>query len=169
MELISRPVANWLAIQPSVFLIQPRYWLIIQICLQKRQWLADSLASFNADRENIWAEVELKQKQVGVDKNHRGYVYWADENMAPVYAWPETKAFMVDCALESYAGKGGVREKGSCAVCGSHDVKVYGNYAVLACYNLNNPGSIAGGFQAHQAHRNFPVCGEIARYPFPIR
>ena len=129
---------------------------------KKRQWLADSLASFNADRENIWAEVELKQKQAGVDKNHRGYVYWADENMAPVYAWPETKAFMVDCALESYAGKGGVREKGSCAVCGSHDVKVYGNYAVLACYNLNNPGSIAGGFQAHQAHRNFPVCGDCA-------
>jgi CRISPR-associated protein Csh1 len=41
-------------------------------------------------------------------------------------------------------------------------VRVYGNYAVLACYNLNNPGSIAGGFLANNAHRNFPVCGDCA-------
>lgn len=128
----------------------------------KRQWLADSVDSFNKIRETIWQEVEVKQKESGVDKDHRGYVYWANENMEPVYAWPEIKAFMVDSALESYAGKGGVRKHGSCAVCGQTGIKVYGNYAVLACYNLNNPGSIAGGFQAHRAHRNFPVCSDCA-------
>jgi CRISPR-associated protein Csh1 len=129
----------------------------------KRQWLADSLDCFDKARETIWAEVEAKRKEAGVDdKEHRGYVYWADANMEPVYAWPETRAFMVDQVLEAFADKGGVRKSGSCAVCGQIGIKVYGNYAVLACYNLNNPGSIAGGFQAHRAHRNFPVCGDCA-------
>lgn len=128
----------------------------------KRQWLADSLDSFNKNREACWAEVEAKQKEAGVDKDHRGYVYWADAEMNPVYGWPETKAFMVDQALDAFADKGGVRKQGACAVCGRTKLSVYGNYTVLACYNLNNPGSIAGGFQAHRAHRNFPVCGDCA-------
>jgi CRISPR-associated protein Csh1 len=128
----------------------------------KRQWLTDSLDAFNNNREAYWAEVEAKQKEVGVDKDHRGYVYWADAEMNPVYGWPETKAFMVDRALEAFADKGGVRKQGSCAVCGQTGISVYGNYTVLACYNLNNPGSIAGGFQAHRADRNFPVCGDCA-------
>lgn len=128
----------------------------------KRQWLIDSLDCFNKIREKIWQEVEAKQKEAGVDKDHRAYIYWADENMQPVYAWPETQAFMVDRALEAFEDKGGVRKKGSCAICGNTGIKVYGNYAVVACYNLNNPGGIAGGFQAHKAHRNFPVCGDCA-------
>ena len=129
----------------------------------KRQWLADSLAGFNNDRDAFWAEVEAKQKEADIDgKEHRGYVYWANETMEPVYAWPETRAFLVDQALEAFADKGGVRKQGGCAVCGRTGIKVYGNYAVLACYNLNNPGSVAGGFQAHRAHRNFPVCGDCA-------
>ncbi len=129
----------------------------------QRQWLADSVATFQAMQALIWAEVEVGRKAAGIDdKDHRGYVYWADADMNPVYAWPETKAFMVAQALQAFAEKGGMREKGSCAVCGKTGVKVYGNYAVLACYNLNNPGSIAGGFQAHRAHRNFPVCGDCA-------
>ncbi len=128
----------------------------------QRQWLADSLTCFNSNRDTFWAEVEVKQKDAGVDKDHRGYVYWADAEMNPVYAWPEARAFMVDQALEAFADKGGVRKQGSCAVCGQPKVKVYGNYTVLACYNLNKRGSIAGGFHADQAHRNFPVCSDCA-------
>lgn len=129
----------------------------------KRQWLLDSLMTFNDAQTAIWAEVEERQRDAGIDgKVHRGYVYWADSAMAPVYLWPETRAAMVDRALETFADKGGERAAGTCAVCGQTAVKVYGNYAVLACYNLNNPGSIAGGFQASRAHRNFPVCGDCA-------
>ncbi len=128
----------------------------------RRQWLVDGLARFDRDREIIGKEIEAKQKEAGVDKDHRAYLYWADEHLQPVYAWPESRALMVDRALEAFADKGGIRKQGSCAVCGQTDVKVYGNYAVLACYNLNNPGSIAGGFHAHKAHRNFPVCGDCA-------
>ena len=126
----------------------------------RRQWLTNSLDYFNQNREACWTEVETRQKEAGVDKDHRGYLYWADENMQPVYAWPETRAFMVERALEAFADKGGLRKQGSCAICGRTGMTVYGNYAVLACYNLNNPGSIAGGFQAQRAHRN-TICHYI--------
>lgn len=130
---------------------------------EKRQWLVASLATFTEAKTAIWSEVEDRQRDAGIDgKDHRGYVYWADELMTPVHAWPEACAAMVDRALETFAEKGGERKQGTCAVCGQAAVKVYGNYAVLACYNLNNPGSIAGGFQSSRAHRNFPVCGDCA-------
>ncbi|MBV5310965.1 TM1802 family CRISPR-associated protein [Chromatium okenii] len=136
---------------------------VSKLSAAKRQWLVDSLATFNNAQADIWAEVEAKRKDAGIDdKTHRGYVYWADAAMNPVYSWTETRAAMVDSALEKFAEKGGKRAHGTCAVCGKTDVKVYGNYSVLACYNLNNPGSIAGGFSAKQAHRNFPVCGDCA-------
>jgi CRISPR-associated protein Csh1 len=129
----------------------------------KRQWLVDSLVCFNEAQTAIWAEVEARQKDAGIDgKEHRGYVYWADDQMQPVYAWPQTRAFLVERALAAFADKGGERADSSCAICGRTAVRVYGNYAVVACYNLNNPGAIAGGFQAAKAHRNFPVCGDCA-------
>lgn len=34
----------------------------------KRQWLANSLACFNSNRDAFWAEIEAKQKEVGIDK-----------------------------------------------------------------------------------------------------
>lgn len=129
----------------------------------KRQWLVDSLACFNDAQDAIWAEVETAQRDAGIDgKEHRGYVYWADDRMEPVFTWPQSQAFMVERALAAFADKGGERFGSSCAICGRMAVKVYGNYAVVACYNLNNPGGIAGGFQAGKAHRNFPVCGDCA-------
>ncbi len=128
----------------------------------KRQWLTDSFACFILNQATILAEIEEKKREAGIDdKDHFGYLYWANDQMAPVYAWPEIQAFMLERVLKSFASKGGKRTertKGSCAVCGQNGVKVYGNYSVLACYNLNNRGSIAGGFQEEKAHRNFPVC-----------
>ncbi|MBK1695131.1 CRISPR-associated protein [Chromatium weissei] len=130
---------------------------------EKRQWLVNSLVTFNDAKDEIWVEVETKRKDAGIDdKTHRGYVYWADAEMNPVYAWEEARTVLVERALENFADKGGERVNATCAVCGQTGIKVYGNYAVLACYNLNNPGSIAGGFRAQQAHRNFPVCGNCA-------
>ena len=85
----------------------------------KRQWLANSLTYFTNEQEAIWAEVEVKRKEAGIDdKNHWGYIYWADETMSPVYAWLETREFMASEVLESYAKKSGVRQQGCCAVCG---------------------------------------------------
>jgi CRISPR-associated protein Csh1 len=132
-----------------------------ELSAAQRDWLRASLATFRANQSDIWAEVETARIQVGIDdKTHRGYVYWADEAMRPVHGWPEMRDFLVRQVTESFADKGGARDAGCCAVCGRESVRVYGNYSVLACYNLNNRGSIAGGFHAHAAHRNFPVCND---------
>jgi hypothetical protein len=54
---------------------------------EKRQWLVDSLDCFNQSQTAIWSEVEAGQQAAGIDgKDHRGYVYWTDDQMLPVYA-----------------------------------------------------------------------------------
>lgn len=130
----------------------------------KRAWLEASIHYYEDHRDIIWAEIEIKRRQAGVDdKEHRGYVYWARRigiEPVPVYEWPEAKEFLVQQFLETFS-KGGKRQ-GSCTVCGRSNLTVYGNFSVLACYNLDKPGSIAGGFQSNKAHRNLPVCGECA-------
>ncbi len=130
---------------------------------RQREWLSATLANFRTHQDAIWAAVETASAQADIDgKTHRGYVYWADEAMQPVYAWPEISHVLVRRAMESFGDKGGQRKDGCCAVCGRNQIPVYGNYAVLACYNLNNRGSIAGGYEASAAHRNFPVCADCA-------
>ncbi|EGV32625.1 CRISPR-associated protein TM1802 [Thiorhodococcus drewsii AZ1] len=134
-----------------------------EIDAQRRDWLAATLATFEREQETILDAVRQARVAAGVDdKEHRAYVYWADEQMQPVHGWPAIRDLLVHQVVERFADKGGSREAGACAVCGREDTAVYGNYAVLACYNLNNPGSIAGGFRANAAHRNFPVCGDCA-------
>ena len=134
-----------------------------EVDAQQRDWLAATLATFERDQETILEAVRQARVAAGADdKAHRAYVYWADERMQPVHGWPAIRDRVVRQVVERFADKGGAREGAVCAVCGRDDQRIYGNYSVLACYNLNNPGSIAGGFRADQAHRNFPVCGECA-------
>ncbi|MEZ5582068.1 MAG: TM1802 family CRISPR-associated protein [Candidatus Competibacteraceae bacterium] len=128
----------------------------------KRIWLKACLEDFRSRKDEIWAAVETGQHEAGVNQEHRGYVFLAsDKGTERVYAWPETKDFLVAQSLERFADKGGSRAAGTCAVCNGSGT-VYGNYSVLACYNLDKPGSIAGGFKATEAHRNLPVCGDCA-------
>lgn len=128
----------------------------------KKTWLETTIHCFEQHKDDIWTQVEAKKDQAGVNnKEHRAYIYWSGGNPAEaVYQWPEAKSFMVDDFLRPFA-KGGTRP-GHCLVCNQSDKTVYGNYSVLACYNLDKPGSIAGGFAAAQGHRNLPVCGECA-------
>lgn len=130
---------------------------------QKRHWLDACREDFKSRKDEIWAAVEAGQKAAGIDgKEHRGYVFLAaDNDVGRAYAWSEAKDFLVEQSLERFADKGGRREAGTCAVC-NQAAAVYGNYSVLACYNLDKPGSIAGGFKATEAHRNLPVCGNCA-------
>lgn len=131
-----------------------------ELSAEQRQWLELSLATFRAKQQAIWSEVETACRQAGVDgKGQRAYVYWVEAQGQPVYAWPQVQDILVRKATEKWA-EGGKRQ-GICAVCGQAGT-VYGNYAVLACYNLDKPGSIAGGFQRELAHRNFPVCTNCA-------
>lgn len=125
-------------------------------------WLAAVAESYRRHLAVIWEGVELKRKEAGInDKEHRGYVFLARGHLSdPVYSWPEAKSFLVGQFIEPLK-KGGVRT-GTCSVCAQPAKTVYGNYPVIACYNLDKPGSIAGGFVEEKAHRNLPVCGDCA-------
>jgi CRISPR-associated protein Csh1 len=129
---------------------------------ERAAWLRAAIAGYQRSREAIWAEVEERRREAGIDdKDHRGYVYLARAGLAdPVYAWDESKDFMLQQFLESFR-RGGVRH-GTCFVCGGSGREVLGNYSVIACYNLDKRGSIAGGFSVANAHRNLPVCADCA-------
>lgn len=128
----------------------------------KRIWLEATIGAFNANSEAIAQLIEEKAQHAGVDgKGKRAFLYWAGESEdKPVYDWPEAKANLENNFLAPFA-RGGSRV-GACSICGEAAHKVFGNFAVLACYNLNQPGSIAGGFTETLAHRNLPVCSACA-------
>ncbi|MDM8557481.1 TM1802 family CRISPR-associated protein [Candidatus Parabeggiatoa sp. HSG14] len=128
----------------------------VELPNDKKQWLDASIQTFENKKNEIWQAVKDEVASSGIDgKTKRGFIYWMIDSK-PVYQWQEAKAFLEQQFLIPFA-KGGTRQ-GSCSVCGQQKQKVYGNYAVLACYNLDKRGSIAGGFLETQAHRNFPVC-----------
>ncbi len=55
------------------------------LAVDKKAWLAASLAAYEANRDTIWEAVEGKSRGAGVDgKTHRGYVYWAHTVYEPV-------------------------------------------------------------------------------------
>lgn len=127
---------------------------------ERRDWLAASVQSYEANAQAIAEAVGRSIREAGIDgKTHRGYVYWARSVAEPVYRWPEAKDLMVQRFLEPFASGG--QRSGVCSVCG-RSATVYGNVSLLACYNLDKPGSIAGGFRRQRADRNFPVCGDCA-------
>lgn len=135
------------------------------LALEQRSWLQRTVAVFQENQDTLWDEVETAAKQMGINgMDHRGYVYWCRDTgsagLDAVYDWPEVKDFLVAQFLNPFS-KGGKRF-GTCIVCNQPNVLVYGNFSVLACYNLDKPGSIAGGFRAEQAHRNLPVCEHCA-------
>ncbi len=135
-----------------------------KLAIEQRTWLQRTIAVFQESLDAIWDEVETALKQLGINGlEHRGYVFWClktGSRLEAVYDWPEAKDFLVEQFLSPFS-KGGKRS-GTCIICGHVNVTVYGNFSVMACYNLDKPGSIAGGFRAEQAHRNLPVCETCA-------
>jgi CRISPR-associated protein Csh1 len=127
----------------------------------KRQWLQQTIDSYQDHADAIWTEIEHHCSEAGVNKDHRAYVYWAGSSLeAPVYAWPEIHDYLTKRFLEPFS-KGG-QHTGSCSVCAETNKTVYGNFSVIACYNLDKKGNIAGGFHKHHAYRNLPVCEDCA-------
>lgn len=122
-------------------------------------WLDRAIRDYRDRQSEIWEEVESQSKNLGVDgKGHRAYVFWAGGcPERPVYAWHASRKMLVDSFMKSL---GDGKHQRTCYVCGreKETEPVFGNYSVLSCYNLDKPGSIAGGFRRSLAHRNFPVC-----------
>ncbi len=124
----------------------------------KKQYLEASIQYFKSHKDEIRQQIEAKLKSEELEIKC-GYLYWVVDSK-PVYEWQEAKAFLQQQFLIPFA-KGGTRI-GTCSVCGQQELKVYGNVSIVACYNLDKPGNIAGGFKDKEAHRNFPVCQNCA-------
>ncbi len=125
----------------------------------KKKSLDASIECFENRKDEIWQEVETKAKSETLDKDKRGFVYWEIDSK-PIYEWQESKQHLQQKFLIPLK-KGGTRI-GACSICGQNELEVYGNVSIIACYNLDKPGSIAGGFKDKEAHRNFPVCQNCA-------
>ncbi len=132
----------------------------------EKQWLEATIDSYEQIIEKIWEEVEVQSKNAQIDgRSHRGYAFWAkiiNGNVSPVYEWDAAKHHMKTSVLANWEMRGGYSEKGTCFVCGQNDKPVFGNFSLLACYNLDKIGSIAGGFKETNGVKNFPVCEECA-------
>lgn len=130
------------------------------------EWLAHTIKSFENDQTRIWDIVKQQEQNSGIDgKTHRGYVFWAKKTggkIYPVYEWESCKDAMIKAALLNWKEKGGMNNEGTCCVCGNQKIPVFGNFSLLACYNLDKIGSIAGGFKERNGFKNFPVCEECA-------
>jgi CRISPR-associated protein Csh1 len=133
---------------------------------REKQWLDNSIQSYEQNIEHIWKEVNEQSQNAQLDgKNHRGYAFWAKiENgiIYPVYEWDSCKRNMQQSVLANWETHGGYRENGTCFVCGQNKKPVIGNFSLLACYNLDKIGSIAGGFKKTDGVKNFPVCKDCA-------
>ena len=116
----------------------------------------------------IESDVEEQVGAAGIDKDHRGYLFLAayeDDLIAPIYEWQAAKSWMVTKALQSFGRHKKqtiLDEEKACSVCGEINHKVFGNFSVLACYNLDKAGTIPGGFSRTRSAQNFPVCYECA-------
>jgi CRISPR-associated protein Csh1 len=132
----------------------------------EKQWLESTLAHYEKDMKSIWQEVETQAKHAEIDgTNHRGFVFWAkidNGQIIPVYQWDSCRRFMHQSLLANWKERGGSRKKGACFVCGEIGKTVMGNFSLLACYNLDKIGSIAGGFKEKYGVKNFPVCEQCA-------
>ncbi len=133
---------------------------------EEEQWLAITIDSYEQNMKRIWEEVEEQSRNAQIDgKTHRGYAYWAkiaNGNISPLYEWDSCKRHMQASVLANWKARGGYRKQGTCFVCGQNEGPVFGNFSLLACYNLDKIGSIAGGFKEADGVKNFPVCEECA-------
>lgn len=99
------------------------------------------------------------------DASKRVFAYWAildGDSPTGFYETPVVREYLEAQALEDYALRSSTKKRmagqGTCAVCGTSDSDVYGNFSEIATYNIDKPGFIAGGFDYAQTVNNLPVC-----------
>lgn len=88
-----------------------------------------------------------------------------DGNMLPVYEENKVQSYMIEKAFEDY-GTAAINDKrislvldnSVCYVCAEAGKRVYGNFSILKCFNLDKPGMIVGGYDLEESCKNFPVC-----------
>ena len=108
------------------------------------------------DIENELEKLDTREKYPFV------YLSWLEGTKpVPFYENEYVKQFAISEVISRY---GRVQkqpleaENQVCSVCGKLADKVYGNFSLISCYNLDKRGLIAGGMDHSAATRNFPVC-----------
>lgn len=131
---------------------------------ERSEWWRSVAAALEGPAPELVATATDALAAAKTDADNRAYVFVArlqGMTIDPAFAWPECKDALVD-GFTSSIGKDSSSPAGRCQVCGGGDREVFGGFNVLACYNLDKPGSIAGGFDARKAVRNLPVCLDCA-------
>lgn len=131
---------------------------------EKKQWLEHVQRSLEQHFKTIVHDLITAKADHGINIEHRGYVYIAryeEAHLDALYSWPESKAVLVAESTRGFAEAGEGKDC-RCCVCGLKQPVLFGNFSVLSCYNLDKPGSIAGGFDREMAVKNFPVCQDCS-------
>lgn len=131
---------------------------------EKKQWLEHVQGSLEQHFKTIVHDLIKAKADHGINIEHRGYVYIAryeEAHLDALYNWPESKAVLVVESTRRFAEAGEGKDC-HCCVCGLQQPVLFGNFSVLSCYNLDKPGSIAGGFDREVAVKNFPVCQDCS-------
>lgn len=128
-------------------------------------WLEAVVAGWGEHVEQITLDLVARCEADGVGTDHRAYLFLARRDpsgsILPAYSTPECLRLLERSALERFDRN--TRTTGVCFVCGEGPREVYGSFNVLACYNFDKPGTVAGGFDVvRRPARNFPVCAECA-------
>ena len=109
--------------------------------------IMDTLSAMQRDNESIFL-----------------YAAHDDPSLTPLTENEALKQFFTEGYVQGNFGNCGRmachKDKGVCSVCGQKGVTVYGNFSLIACYNLDKESVIAGGFSPERAADNFPVCAD---------
>lgn len=133
----------------------------------KGKLLSQIEEALETSEAQITAAIDEQVKQVA-DKDHRAFVTLRVDGATPpaVHKWPLFNVYIPEDRLEDEYGRSGkdtlVSASQSCTLCGEMEKTVFGNYAELKSYHLDQPGQIAGGFSASAGTRNLPVCNGCA-------
>lgn len=108
------------------------------------------------DIKNELEKLDIRKKSPFV------YLSWLEgTKLVPFYENKHVKKFAISKVFSRY---GHVQkqpleaENQVCSVCGKLANKVYGNFSLISCYNLDKRGLITSGMDYSAATRNFPVC-----------
>lgn len=130
----------------------------------RKSWWSTVGDQLCAAEDGLVETVTSALEEAGTDQDNRPYLFVAELDglkVSPSFEWPESHLSLTRGFLDSL-GRTTKADAGTCQICGEKDREVFGNYNVLACYNLDKPGFIAGGFDKKNAVKNFPVCSECA-------
>ncbi len=119
------------------------------------------------DETTVHEDIKKKLQDIPQSKDERIYLFVASvdgDKILPLYKEMEVQEQMVKNALHEQYGKAekflSIENDRTCYLCGKAGQKVYGNFSMLKCYNLDKRGMITGGFSYRQPLKNFPVCEE---------